>query len=79
MTCVFVRKERNGSKKRVKLGNDIYQTEVVNECFNALETLIYVFSSGLMIWQYPNPLFKIRGEDLKTEYPRNSKTMILSI
>ena len=77
MVGVLLRKERNGRRRkskdskwcleeeRVKLANDIYQTWVVNECFNALETLIYVFSGGLMMWQYPNPLFKIRGGDLK--------------
>ena len=52
-------------EERVKLGNGVYQTKVVNECFNALETLIYVFSGGLIMWQYLNPLFKIRGRDLK--------------
>ena len=49
--CQFLRKERNGmaEEEKVKLGNDVYQTEVVNECFNALETLIYDFSGGLMM------------------------------
>ena len=62
--CSWEKKE-TAEKERVKLGNGIYQAWVVNECFNALETPIYVFSGGLMIWQYSNPLFKIRGGDLK--------------
>ena len=62
--CSWEKKE-TAEEERVKLGNDVYQIEVVNECFNALETLVYVFSGGLMIWQYPNSLFKIRGGDLK--------------
>ena len=48
-------KERNGRRReeeRVKLANDIYQTWIVNECFNVLETLIYVFTGRLMMWQY---------------------------
>ena len=63
--CSWEKKE-TAEEERVKLGNAVYQIEVVNECFNALETLIYVFSGGLMMWQYLNPSFKIRGEDLKT-------------
>ena len=62
--CSWEKKE-TAEEERVKLGNGVYQIEVVNECSNALETLIYDFSGGLMMWQYPNPLFKIRGEDLK--------------
>ena len=50
--CVFLRKKEKetSEEERVKLGNGVYQTEVVNECFNALETLVYVFSDGLMMW-----------------------------
>ena len=65
---MLLRKERNSRRReeeRVKLANGFYKKWVVNECFNALETLIYVFSGRLMIWQYPNPLFKIRCKDLK--------------
>ena len=61
-------KERNGRRReeeRVKVVICVYQTWVVNEYFNVLKTLIYVFSGRLMMWQYLNPLFKIRCEDLK--------------
>jgi hypothetical protein len=46
--CSWEKKD-TAEEERVKLANGIYQTWVVNECFNALETLIYVFSGGLMI------------------------------
>ncbi len=65
---MLLRKERNNrrrEKERVKLANGFYKKWVVNECFNALETLIYVFNDRLIMWQYPNPLFKIRDGDLK--------------
>ena len=55
------KKERNG-RIREEVSNGVYhQTWVVNECFNVLETLIYVFSDELMMWWYPNSLFKIGG------------------
>ena len=61
--CSWEKKDTE-EEERVKLANGVYQTWVV-KYFNALETLIYVFSGGLIIWQYLNPLFKIRGGDLK--------------
>ena len=61
--CSWEKKETAEEEK--KLANGIYWKCMVNDCFNVLETLIYVFSGGLITWQYPNPLFKIKGGDLK--------------
>ena len=47
--CAPKKRKKIVEEESVKLANGVYQTCVVNECFNALETLIYVFSGGLMM------------------------------
>ena len=54
-------KKETEEEERVEFANGVCQTWVVNGSFNALETIIYDFSGRLMIWQYLNLLFKIRG------------------
>ena len=53
-------KKETEEEERVEFANGVCQTWVVNGSFNPLETLIYDFSGGLIIWQYPNLLFKIK-------------------
>ena len=50
-------KKETEEEERVEFANGVCQTWVVNGSFNELETLIYDFSGGLIIWQYPNILF----------------------
>jgi hypothetical protein len=42
-------KKETEEEERVKFANGVCQTWVVNKGFNALKTLIYDFSGGLMI------------------------------
>jgi hypothetical protein len=41
-------KKKETAEEEKKLANGVYQKCIVNDCFNVLETLIYVFSGGLM-------------------------------